>query len=306
MPAHEPVAVPGFLYGTAWKEDAPRPHRTRAPEQGSAASTRPTSAGTTSRPASASGLAAAYRAGWSRATTCFLQTKFTFRHGQDHRLPYDPGPISPLRSRSRSPARSNTSGPTRRLLRPARPRIRTRLDRGRLRGVAGDGGNTTPADARFSGSATSRCAARAAGASAVRETAGASCRTAATRAGLGPRRSRVLPRARTSSIRASRCSPPTSEVLATRSRRHRRPPGHDAAQVVFRFARAVGMLPLTGTTDPTTCGRTWPATTCRSRRRGAGDRSYGRLRPRGLVPRRGRLELTHPHEALRQVRTTRE
>jgi len=36
------------------------------------------------------GLAAAYRAGVATRDDLFLQTKFTYRPGQDHRLPYDP------------------------------------------------------------------------------------------------------------------------------------------------------------------------------------------------------------------------
>lgn len=36
------------------------------------------------------GLAAAYRAGMVTRADLFLQTKFTYRPGQDHRLPYDP------------------------------------------------------------------------------------------------------------------------------------------------------------------------------------------------------------------------
>jgi len=36
------------------------------------------------------GLAAAYRAGIVTRADLFLQTKFTYQRGQDHRLPYDP------------------------------------------------------------------------------------------------------------------------------------------------------------------------------------------------------------------------
>jgi diketogulonate reductase-like aldo/keto reductase len=36
------------------------------------------------------GLAAAYRAGIATRADLFLQTKFTYQRGQDHRLPYDP------------------------------------------------------------------------------------------------------------------------------------------------------------------------------------------------------------------------
>jgi diketogulonate reductase-like aldo/keto reductase len=41
------------------------------------------------------GLAAAYRAGVVTRADLFLQTKFTYQRGQDHRLPYDPAaPLS--------------------------------------------------------------------------------------------------------------------------------------------------------------------------------------------------------------------
>ena len=41
------------------------------------------------------GLAAAYRAGIVTRADLFLQTKFTYRRGQDDRLPYDPAaPLS--------------------------------------------------------------------------------------------------------------------------------------------------------------------------------------------------------------------
>src|SRR4029077_12938165 len=36
------------------------------------------------------GLAAAYRAGIVKRDDLFLQTKYTYQPGQDHRLPYDP------------------------------------------------------------------------------------------------------------------------------------------------------------------------------------------------------------------------
>ena len=36
------------------------------------------------------GLAAAYRAGVVTRADIFVQTKFTYQSGQDHRLPYDP------------------------------------------------------------------------------------------------------------------------------------------------------------------------------------------------------------------------
>ena len=53
-------------------------------------STPPTNAGITSRPGSVKGSDAAYRAGVVTRADLFLQTKFTYQGSQDHRLPYDP------------------------------------------------------------------------------------------------------------------------------------------------------------------------------------------------------------------------
>jgi diketogulonate reductase-like aldo/keto reductase len=83
-------AVPGFLYGTAWKED-----RTQAlVELALRAGFRGIDTANQRRhyveAAVGAGLAAAYRAGVVARDDVFLQTKFTYRGGQDHRLPYDP------------------------------------------------------------------------------------------------------------------------------------------------------------------------------------------------------------------------
>jgi diketogulonate reductase-like aldo/keto reductase len=83
------IRVPSFLYGTAWKEDATEPlvfgaigagfrgidtanQRKHYYEEGVGAA-----------------VARQIKAGLRREDL-FLQTKFTFRDGQDHRLPYDP------------------------------------------------------------------------------------------------------------------------------------------------------------------------------------------------------------------------
>ncbi len=89
------VQVPRLLYGTAWKVDATQRLTELALGQGfrgidtanqrkhyhEAAVGRAITASIESEQVSRAGL--------------FLQTKFTFRPGQDHRLPYDPGaPVS--------------------------------------------------------------------------------------------------------------------------------------------------------------------------------------------------------------------
>src|SRR5262245_46682511 len=95
MPATEPARVPDFLYGTAWKEE-----RTPAlTEQALRAGFRGIDTANQRRHYFEAGvgqaLAAAYRAGIVTRADLFLQTKFTYEGGQDHRLPYDPAaPLS--------------------------------------------------------------------------------------------------------------------------------------------------------------------------------------------------------------------
>ena len=72
------------------KSGPPRWYRNARCARGFAPSTRRTNASTTSKPESAKGLAAAYRNGIVTRGELFLQTKFTYQRGQDHRLPYDP------------------------------------------------------------------------------------------------------------------------------------------------------------------------------------------------------------------------
>jgi len=84
------VQAPRFLYGTAWKED-----RTAAlTELALRAGFRGIDTANQRRhyveAAVGEGLAAAYRAGVVTRKDVFLQTKFTYLPGQDHRLPYDP------------------------------------------------------------------------------------------------------------------------------------------------------------------------------------------------------------------------
>jgi diketogulonate reductase-like aldo/keto reductase len=84
------VTGPSFLYGTAWKED-----RTAAlTELALRAGFRGIDTANQRRhyveAAVGQGLAAAYRAGVVKREDVFLQTKFTYLPGQDHRLPYDP------------------------------------------------------------------------------------------------------------------------------------------------------------------------------------------------------------------------
>jgi diketogulonate reductase-like aldo/keto reductase len=81
---------PTFLYGTAWKEE-----RTAAlTEVAVRAGFRGIDTANQRRhyfeAGVGEGLAAVYQAGVVKREDLFLQTKFTYRNGQDDRLPYDP------------------------------------------------------------------------------------------------------------------------------------------------------------------------------------------------------------------------
>lgn len=83
-------SAPAFLYGTAWKE-----LRTAAlTELALRAGFRGIDTANQRRhyleAGVGEGLSAAYRAGIVSRADLFLQTKFTYQRGQDHRLPYDP------------------------------------------------------------------------------------------------------------------------------------------------------------------------------------------------------------------------
>jgi diketogulonate reductase-like aldo/keto reductase len=79
------VQVPRFLYGTAWKEDETQRLAELALKQGfrgidTANQRRHYFEAAVGRAIASSGV---------RRDELFVQTKFTFRRGQDHRLPYD-------------------------------------------------------------------------------------------------------------------------------------------------------------------------------------------------------------------------
>jgi diketogulonate reductase-like aldo/keto reductase len=90
MSTSQDSLLPDFLYGTAWKEE-------RTPtlvELALRAGFRGIDTANQRRhyfeAGVGQGLAAAYRAGVVARADIFLQTKFTYRPGQDDRLPYDP------------------------------------------------------------------------------------------------------------------------------------------------------------------------------------------------------------------------
>jgi diketogulonate reductase-like aldo/keto reductase len=81
---------PDFLYGTAWKEERTPALVELALRVGFRGIDTANQRRHYFEAGVGQGLAAAYRAGVATRDDLFLQTKFTYRPGQDHRLPYDP------------------------------------------------------------------------------------------------------------------------------------------------------------------------------------------------------------------------
>jgi diketogulonate reductase-like aldo/keto reductase len=90
MPTLPPKPIPDFLYGTAWKEDRTAALVELALRTGFRAIDTANQRRHYFEEGVGRGLAAAYRAGTVTRGDLFLQTKFTYQRGQDHRLPYDP------------------------------------------------------------------------------------------------------------------------------------------------------------------------------------------------------------------------
>src|SRR2546427_28391 len=90
MPAHHPAPLPDFLYGTAWKQDRTQTLTELALRMGFRGIDTANQRRHYFEAGVGQALAAAYGAGVVTRADLFLQTKFTYQHGQDHRLPYDP------------------------------------------------------------------------------------------------------------------------------------------------------------------------------------------------------------------------
>jgi diketogulonate reductase-like aldo/keto reductase len=90
MPTPQPASVPDLLYGTAWKEERTPALVELALRTGFRGIDTANQRRHYFEEGVGQGLAAAYRAGVVSRADLFLQTKFTYRPGQDHRLPYDP------------------------------------------------------------------------------------------------------------------------------------------------------------------------------------------------------------------------
>jgi diketogulonate reductase-like aldo/keto reductase len=84
-----------FLYGTAWKEERTAGLTELALRTGFRGIDTANQRRHYFEEGVGQGLAAAYRQGLVKRDDVFLQTKFTYQRGQDHRLPYDPeAPLS--------------------------------------------------------------------------------------------------------------------------------------------------------------------------------------------------------------------
>src|SRR5271170_8095822 len=88
-------SAPDFLYGTAWKEERTPELTELALRTGFRAIDTANQRRHYFEAGVGQGLAAAYRAGVVTRADLFLQTKFTYQPGQDHRLPYDPAASLP-------------------------------------------------------------------------------------------------------------------------------------------------------------------------------------------------------------------
>jgi diketogulonate reductase-like aldo/keto reductase len=84
------AAIPDFLYGTAWKEERTPALVELALRVGFRGIDTANQRRHYFEAGVGQGLAAVYRAGVVTRDDLFLQTKFTYRAGQDQRLPYDP------------------------------------------------------------------------------------------------------------------------------------------------------------------------------------------------------------------------
>jgi diketogulonate reductase-like aldo/keto reductase len=244
------VSVPNFIYGTAWKEEATERLTRLAIEAGFRGVDTANQRRHYFEAGVGAAVAGAIRDGVVRREELFLQTKFTFASGQDHRLPYDANadPATQVRQSFASSLEHLQveaidsyvlHGPSRR------------------RGLS----DTDVAVWRAMESLHAAGTTRFLGVSNVElEQLAALCELAAVRPAFVQNRCFASTRwdgavrafCRAHAIIYQGFSLLTANVTELRSAafreivaRVRRTP----AQVVFRFARQVGMVPLTGTTS---------------------------------------------------------
>jgi diketogulonate reductase-like aldo/keto reductase len=245
------VGVPRFLYGTAWKEQETSRLAGLALRAGFRGIDTANQRRHYDEAAVGQAVAVAIAGGLVARDALFLQTKFTFRPGQDHRLPYDPeAPIGAQVEQSFASSLEHLGvdsidgyllhGPSQRSGLAAADREAWRAmeaihasGRARLLGVSNvsleqlrllcEQAQVRP---RF---VQNRCYAARGWDRDVREFCAAN--------GIIYQGFSLL----TANLDALR-HPEIRRIAA----RH----GRSVVQVVFRFALDVGMLPLTGTTDP--------------------------------------------------------
>src|SRR5437588_7210067 len=90
------IRVPRFLYGTAWKEEETQRLTELALRQGFRGIDTANQRRHYHEAAVGQAVAAAVASGLVTRADLFLQTKFTSRRGQDHRLPYDADAAIPV------------------------------------------------------------------------------------------------------------------------------------------------------------------------------------------------------------------
>jgi len=243
--------IPPFLYGTAWKEDATERLVRLALEAGFRGIDTANQRKHYFEAGAGAAVAKAIADGLVTRDELFLQTKFTYRNGQDHRLPYDPD--APASTQVRQSFASSLEhlqvssldsyvlhGPSRgRRLAPVDHEVWRTMEElhaeglTRFLGVSNVSLEQLDALCEFANVqpafVQNRCYARTGWDGAVRRF----CRERGIRYQGFSLLTANSAELRTLAFR---------EIVART--------GATPAQVVFRFALAVGMLPLTGTTDP--------------------------------------------------------
>jgi diketogulonate reductase-like aldo/keto reductase len=243
--------VPGFIYGTAWKEDETRELTREALERGFRGIDTANQRKHYHEAGVGAAIEEAIEEGLVGREELFVQTKFTHVGGQDHRLPYDPdAPYGEQVAQSFESSLEHLGvehidsyilhGPTTRSgLADADRQVWEAMEELARSGRAGQIGVSNVSAGQLSELVEwaemaptfvqNRCFARAGWDRQVRRVC--------DEHGIIYQGFSLL----TANARELR----TSEVAAIAERR-----GRTVAQIVFRFAMEVGMVPLTGTTDP--------------------------------------------------------
>jgi diketogulonate reductase-like aldo/keto reductase len=245
------VRVPSFLYGTAWKEDRTEGLVIDALDAGFRGLDTANQRKHYDEQAVGRGLESKWREGFVDRAELFIQTKFTFQAGQDHRLPYEPtAPIATQVAQSlasslqhlgvtwidslllHGPSRGEGLGPEDH---EAWRAMEALVDSGQVKllGVS----NVTPGQLRevlelarvAPAFVQNRCYADRRWDHATREICD----------------DHGLVYQGFSLLTANRAVLASPAILTIAKRRQR-----SAAEIVFRFAQQVGMLPITGTSDP--------------------------------------------------------